>query len=137
MTTRRYRVTVNGQVFEVEVEEVGGPAAGPADGAAPPAAAPAPAAPAPAAAESPRAAAAQPTPSRAGGEEPVTAPLPGLVLDVRVAPGQRVRAGEVLVILEAMKMENEVAAPRDGTVKEVPVRPGQTVDQGEVLVVLA
>jgi len=64
------------------------------------------------------------------------APMPGRVLAVRTAPGERVAKGQVLVVLEAMKMEHEVRAPEDGVVKEIPVEPGQQVDAGALLVVL-
>ena len=107
---KKYRVNVNGTVFEVEIEEMtGAPAA--------PAAAPAPAAPA----------------APAGGEK-ITAPMPGNVLDVKVSNGQAVKKGDVLMILEAMKMENEILAPQDGTVASVNVNKGDTVNSGDVLV---
>ena len=117
-----YNITVNGVAYSVSVEET-------AAGAAPvaPAAAPAPkAAPAPAAA--PKAAAG------AAGAVAVKAPMPGNILDVKVAAGASVKAGDVLVILEAMKMENEILAPQDGTVASVNVNKGDTVNSGDVLV---
>ena len=119
-----YNITVNGVAYSVSVEET-------AAGAAPvaPAAAPAPkAAPAPAAA--PKAAA----PAGAAGAVAVKAPMPGNILDVKVAAGASVKAGDVLVILEAMKMENEIVAPQDGTVASVNVNKGDTVNSGDVLV---
>ena len=103
-----YNISVNGVAYSVSVEET---AAGVA-----PAAAPAPkAAPAPAAAAAPAAPAA---PASAGAVE-VKAPMPGNILDVKVAAGASVKAGDVLVILEAMKMENEIVAPQDGTVASI------------------
>jgi biotin carboxyl carrier protein len=69
-------------------------------------------------------------------EKVVTAPMPGLVVRVEVEPGQRVKAGQGVVIVEAMKMENELKAPADGTVAQVQVTAGQTVDKGAVLLVL-
>lgn len=128
----KYKVTLNNKVYEVEVEEgtamlvdeyeVYAPvaAAAPAPVAAPAAA---PAAPAPAA------------PVAAG--EPVTSPLPGTILQVKVAAGQAVKAGEILVIIEAMKMENEVVAPRDGTVAQIVTDKGATVNTGDTLLVLS
>ena len=118
---RRFNITVNGVSYDVEVEEVSGNAA--------PAAAPK-AAPAAAPKAAPKAAA-----PVAGGEQ-VKAPMPGNVLDVKVAVGQQVKKGDVLLILEAMKMENEINAPKDGTVAQVTVTKGATVDSGAVLVVL-
>ena len=120
-----YNISVNGVAYSVSVEET-------AAGAAPVApAAPAPkAAPAPAAAAAPAAPAA---PASAGAVE-VKAPMPGNILDVKVAAGASVKAGDVLVILEAMKMENEIVAPQDGTVASVNVNKGDTVNSGDVLV---
>ena len=107
---RKFIVNVNGNSYEVEVEEVGGVAA---PVAAPAAAPKAPAAPA--------------------GGTPVKAPMPGNVLDIKVSNGQAVKQGDVLVILEAMKMENEISAPCDGTVTVVASK-GATVNTGDVLV---
>jgi len=131
----KYKVTLNGRTYEVEVEagkamlldeyEAIVPAAAPV---AAPAAAPAPVA-APAAAPAPAAAA-----PVAG--EAVTAPMPGNILKVNVTAGQAVKEGDVLVVLEAMKMENEILAPKACTVKQVLVSKGATVDTGATLVVL-
>ena len=132
----KYKVTLNGRTYEVEVEagkamlldeyEAIAPTAAPV---AAPAAAPAPVA-APAAAPAPAAAAAP----VAG--EAVTAPMPGNILKVNVTEGQAVKEGDVLVVLEAMKMENEILAPKACTVKQVLVSKGSTVDTGATLVVL-
>ena len=114
---KKFNITVNGQAYEVEVEEVGGAvSAAPAPKAAPaPAAAPAPkAAPAPAAAPAPKAAAAVPA-----GAATVSAPMPGKIMSVAVKPGDAVKRGQVLLILEAMKMQNEIMAPSDGKVADV------------------
>lgn len=106
---KKYRVNVNGTVFEVEIEEMtGAPAA--------PAAAPAPAAPA----------------APAGGEK-ITAPMPGTILAVNVTSGSAVKKGDVLMILEAMKMENEIMAPCDGAVTSVAVTKGASVESGTLL----
>lgn len=131
----KYKVTLNGRAYEVEVEagkamlldeyEAVVPTAAPV---AAPAAAPAPVA-APAAAPAPAAAA-----PVAG--EAITAPMPGNILKVNVTPGQAVKEGDVLVVLEAMKMENEILAPKACTVKQVLVSKGSTVDTGATLVVL-
>ena len=117
---KKYRVTVNGTAYEIELEELTG--AAPAPAAAPvaaPAAAPAPAAAAP-----------------AGGEQ-VTSPMPGTILSINVAAGDTVKRGQVLMVLEAMKMENEILAPRDGTVAQLVTTKGAVVDTGAPLVVLA
>lgn len=123
---RKYTVNVNGTAYEVTVEEVKG---GAAPAAAP--AAPAPAA-APASAPAPAAA---PAPSGAG--EQITSPMPGTILDVKVSAGQAVKSGDVLMILEAMKMENEIMAPKDGTVTAVSVQKGASVESGTLLCTIA
>ena len=115
---RKYNVNVNGTAYEVTVEEIQGGAAAPAPVAAP---APAPA----------------PAPAAAGPGEPVSAPMPGTLLDVKVSVGQAVKSGDVLMILEAMKMENEIMAPKDGTVTSVSATKGASVQSGDVLCTIA
>lgn len=110
---KKYRVTVNGTVYEVELEELTGAAPAPVSA---PAAAPAAAAP-------------------AAGEQ-ITAPMPGTILAVNVSTGQAVKKGEVLMILEAMKMENEIMCPRDGVVASVHTSKGSAVESGALLCVL-
>ena len=130
----KYKVTLNGKTYEVEVEEgkailldeYEAYAPAPAAPAAPVAAAPAAAAPA-----APAAAAV----TAAG--ETVEAPMPGAILRVDVTQGQAVKAGDLLVVLEAMKMENEILSPRDGTVAQIVVQKGSTVETGSPLIVLA
>lgn len=117
---RKFIVNVNGNSYEVEVEEVGGAAT------SAPVAAPV-AAPKAAPSAAPKAVAAP-----AGGTA-VKAPMPGNVLDIKVSNGQAVKEGDVVVILEAMKMENEIYAPCDGTVTVVASK-GSTVNTGDVLV---
>ena len=112
---KKYRVTVNGTAYEIQLEEL--------TGAAPAASAPA-AAPAPA-----------PAAASAGGEQ-VTSPMPGTILDVKVSQGAAVKKGDVLMILEAMKMENEIMCPRDGTVAFVNASKGATVESGTLLCVI-
>ena len=131
----KYKVTLNSKVYEVEVEEGTAmlvdeyEAYVPAPAPAPVAAAPVPAA-APALAPAPAAA-----PQAAG--EVVASPLPGTVLQVKVSAGEAVKAGQLLLIIEAMKMENEVLAPRDGTVAQIVAAKGATVNTGDALVVLS
>ena len=129
----KYKVTLNGRTYEVEVEagkamlldeyEAIAPAA---PAAAPVAAAAAPAAPA----------AAPAAPAVTGAGDAATAPMPGTILKVNVQNGQAVKAGTVLVVLEAMKMENEIMAPKDGTVTQVVVSKGASVDTGAPLVII-
>ncbi len=118
---RQFNVTVNGVAYSVAVEEVGA-ASAPVSA---PVAAPAAPAVAPVA----------PAVSVAGGEK-VCAPMPGTILDVKVAQGASVKKGDILVILEAMKMENEIMAPCDGTVKQIVAAKGASVNSGDVIVVL-
>ena len=126
---KKFNVTVNGTVYEVEVNEVGGAAPAAAPKAAP-AAAPAPKA-APAAAPAPKAAA-----PVAAGAATVKCPMPGKILSVAVSAGTAVKKGDLLLVLEAMKMQNEIMAPADGTVADVRVSAGSTVNTGDVMVVM-
>lgn len=117
---KRYTITVNGTAYDVTVDEANGAVPAPA---AAPAAAPAPA---------PKAA---PAPA-AQGSVKVEAPMPGTILDVKVSNGTAVNAGEVLCVLEAMKMENEIVAPQAGTVASVSVAKGDSVEAGQVIITL-
>jgi biotin carboxyl carrier protein len=122
---KNYTITVNGTSYNVTVEE--GTSSAPAQATAPvqsaPVAQPAPSAPAPSA------------PAQAGGVK-VEAPMPGNILDVKVSAGESVKSGQVLCILEAMKMENDIVAPNDGTVASVNVNKGDTVEAGQVIITL-
>ncbi len=128
---KRFNITVNGKAYDVQVEEIGGSAPAPV---AAPAPAAAPVAPAPAPAEAPAPAAAPA--AQAAGTEAVSAPMPGTIVNVVVSAGQSVKSGDVLLVLEAMKMENEIMAPRDGVIAGVHVNKGDSVDSGTLLVSL-
>ena len=136
---KNYTITVNGNVYEVTVEEgltTGAPAA------VTKASVPAPSAPAAPAPSAPKAAAPAPAaPVKAAnvgseGGLKVAAPMPGKILGLKVNPGQAVKRGDVLVLLEAMKMENEIVAPSDGTVASVNVAIGDSVEAGATLATL-
>ena len=124
---KKYNITVNGNTYEVLVEEVGGVASAPA--IAPvfsaPVAAPAAAPVAPAA----------PAASNAGANK-VVAPMPGTILDVKVSAGQSVKKGDVICVLEAMKMENDIPAPCDGVIASVNVQKGASVSANDVIATL-
>ena len=109
---KSYTITVNGNVYDVTVEENGSVSA--------PAAAP-------------RRAAAPAAPAGATGSVEITSPMPGKILDVKASAGQAVKKGEVVLLLEAMKMENEVVAPQDGTIATINVAAGDMVEAGNVL----
>lgn len=121
---KKYNVTVNGTAYEVTLEAVD---ASEVKAAPAPAVAPAPAATAPAAA---------PAAPVSGGKETVSSPMPGNILAVNVTNGAAVKKGDVLMILEAMKMENEIMSPCDGTILSVNVTKGATVETGAVLCVI-
>ena len=125
---KKFNITVNGTAYEVEVEEVKEKVT-----AAPKAAAPAPkAAPAPAAPAAPAKAAV----AAGAGEHSIDAPMPGKIVKLVASEGQAVKAGDVLLILEAMKMQNEIAADADGVVKTFNVTAGQSVKVHDSLVIL-
>ncbi len=129
---RRFSVTVNGNVYEVEVEELEGGASAPV-AAAPVAAAPAAPKAAPAA---PKAAPKAAAPAGAKGAVSVNAPMPGNILKVNVSVGQTVAKGDIICVLEAMKMENDIPAPQDGTIASVNVQKGASVNSGDVIVTM-
>lgn len=116
---KNYRITVNGNVYDVEVEEVGG-AVSSTPASAPKAA--------PKAVKK-----AAPVASGSEGAVKINAPMPGKILSVKATVGQAVKKGEVVMVLEAMKMENEIVAPSDGTVASINVSEGSSVEAGSVL----
>ena len=115
-----FDVTVNGATYEVEAENA------PAVAPAPVAAAPVQAAPAAAPAAKP-----------AGAGEKVPSPLPGVIIEISVKEGQQVKQGQKVVVLEAMKMENEIPAPKDGTITEIHVHKGDSLQEGDPVVTIA
>ena len=126
-----YKVTLNGKIYEVEVEKGEAMIRAEYDAAAP--VAPAPAAPAAPVAAAPVAApAATPAPAAAG-EGVVQSPMPGNINAVKFSAGQSVKAGDVIIILEAMKMENEIVAPKAGTLTKIHVQKGAVVNTGDPL----
>ena len=131
----KYKVTLCGRTYEVEVEAGKAMLLDEYEAVAPAAPAAAPVAAAPVAAAPATAPAAAPAVTAAG--EAVTAPMPGTILKVNVTQGQAVKEGDVLVVLEAMKMENEIMAPKAGTVAQVATSKGASVNTGDVLVVIA
>lgn len=140
---RKFNITVNGEVYEVEVEELDGdgqsistpsrPSRPKAQTAQKPASAPKKeAAPAPKKESAPGV-----KPASVGeGELSVESPMPGVVLDVRVSEGEAVKENQVLLVLEAMKMENEVMSPKDGVIANVAVQKGSNVNAGDIMVVI-
>lgn len=127
---KRYNITVNGKVYDVAVEEVNG--AAPAPVATAPAASVSPAAPAPVAEAAPAPAPAAPV---AGGTE-VTSPMPGTVLDIKVNVGDIVEVGQPVIVLEAMKMENDINAPVAGKIVSINTTKGSSVETGTLLAVI-
>lgn len=114
---KKYRVNVNGTVYEVELEEITGAAA-------------------PIAASAVAPASAAPVSSAPAGGEQITSPMPGNILSVNISAGDTVKKGQVLMILEAMKMENEIMSPCDGKVVSVSVSKGAAVESGTLLCVI-
>lgn len=130
---KKYNIKVNGTAYEVEVEEAEGivnPTISPVEKLAvtAPVSTPAPA--------TPKAKPAVSVAPIASGAQTVKAPMPGTLLDIRVTQGQKVKAGDILVILEAMKMENEILAPVDGTVDTVQATKGESVNANDILVTI-
>lgn len=117
---RRFNINVNGTAYDVQVEEVGGNAPMSSPVATP---APAVTAPAPVAA----------APAPVGDGTKVESPMPGNIVDVKVNVGDTVKTGDVLVVLEAMKMENDIVAPCDGKVTSITVKKGDTVNSNDTL----
>jgi glutaconyl-CoA decarboxylase len=127
---KKYNITVNGTTYEVLVEEAGEVASAPAPAFVAPVTVAAPSvAPAPVAAAAPAA----PKATGAQGANSVTAPMPGTILDVKVSVGQSVKKGDVVCVLEAMKMENDIPAPCDGVIASVNVQKGASVNTHDLI----
>ena len=131
----KYKVTLNNRTYEVEVEEGEAMLVDEYEAYAPAVAAPAPAAPVQVAAAAPAPAPAAPAQAVAAGEA-IKSPMPGNILQIKVSQGQHVNEGDVVIILEAMKMENEIMAPHDATVVQVLTDVGTKVDTGTPILVL-
>jgi len=132
---RKFVVTINGKAYDVDVEEVGVSGSAMAAPVVPVATAPAPASAPAAAPAAPAAAAPAPSPAAApAGATAVNSPMPGNILKIHVGIGDSVKRGDILLILEAMKMENEIIAPDDGTVASVNVAVGAVVNAGDLLI---
>lgn len=114
---KNYRITVNGVAYDVAVEELGAGAVSAAPATAAPVVAPV----------------AAPVASGAEGSVKIASPMPGKILAIKVNAGQSVKRGDVVMILEAMKMENEITAPEDGTVAGINVAVGDSVESGDTL----
>lgn len=130
----KYKVTLNNRVYEVEVEQGEAMLVNEYELAAPAVAAPAAPAAAPVAAATPAAA---PAAGALAAGEVITSPMPGNILKINVTQGQKVNEGDVLIVLEAMKMENEISATKSGTVAQINVTKGAVVETGTPLVVIA
>jgi len=130
---KSFRVTVNGKSYDVTVEEMGSESANPAPAVKQDNPAPAPA-PKP---QAPPEAKPQDAPAQGGGEgKKVPAPMPGVVLDIKVAKGDKVSEGQTLLVLEAMKMENEISSPFTGTVKDIHISKGASVNTEDLLITI-
>ena len=129
----KYKVTLNNRVYEVEVEQGEAMLVDEYELSAPAA----PAAPAPAAAPAAPAPAAAPAAGSLAAGEVVKSPMPGNILKINVSQGQQVSEGDVLIILEAMKMENEIVATKSGSVAQIAVTKGAVVETGTPLIVIA
>ena len=133
----KYKVTLNNRTYEVEVEEGKAMLIDEYEAYAPAVPAPVAAAPVAAAPAAAPAAPAAPAGAALAAGEVVKSPMPGNILKINVAPGQKVEEGDVLIVLEAMKMENEIVATKSGTVAQVAVSKGAVVETGAPLVVIA
>lgn len=122
---KKYNITVNGTTYEVIVEEVGSVTSAPANTATPhtPVTVPAPKATAP-------------KPSATAGSRSVSAPMPGTILNVKVSVGQAIKKGDIICVLEAMKMENDIPSPQDGVVASINVQNGSNVNANDVIITL-
>jgi biotin carboxyl carrier protein len=130
---KKYKITVNGQTYEVEVEEIGGQTPAPTQATATPAAAkttqlkPQP--------QPKPQAKPQPKPNNPGiaGEQKITSPMPGIIMSIKTKVGDKIQKGDVIMILEAMKMENEIIAPEDGVITSIDTSEGASVNTGDIL----
>jgi biotin carboxyl carrier protein len=129
ISMKRYNIVVNGTSYAVDVEEAG---TSPATPVAPVVQVPVPVAAPPVVPQEVKAAPIEPS----VGAQSITSPMPGTILDIRVSQGQQVNTGDILLILEAMKMENEILAPKGGTVDTIQIGKGASVNSGDLLMTL-
>ena len=122
---KKYNITVNGTTYEVIVEEVGSVTSAPANTATPHT---------PVTVPTPKATA--PKPSATAGSRSVSAPMPGTILNVKVSVGQAIKKGDIICVLEAMKMENDIPSPQDGVVASINVQNGSNVNANDVIITL-
>jgi len=116
MAIRMFRIKIDGKVYEAEVEEIGSTAPAASKQSAPPRPAPAPS-----------------LPQQSLSGNTIVAPMPGKIIAIKVSPGQKIKAGDSVLILEAMKMEQEIKSPLSGTVRDILVKEGETVKKEQAL----
>jgi len=123
---KKYKITVNGQTYEVEVEEIGGIEVSPVltEPAPAPVEQPKP---------QPKPQAVKPKTSGKAGKNKINAPMPGTILSIKKKVGDKIQKGDVVMILEAMKMENEIIAHGDGVVTSIDISEGASVNTGDIL----
>ena len=123
---KQYKITVNGKTYEVEVEEIGGQNPAPITATQTTTTPAAPQQPKPQP---------QPKPNNPGttGKQKITSPMPGTIMSIKTKPGDKIQKGDVIMILEAMKMENEIIAPEDGVITSIDVSEGASVNTGDIL----
>ena len=121
---KKYKITVNGQTYEVEVEEIGGQTPEPTQTTATPAVTET---------TQPKPQPKPNNPAAVAGKQKITSPMPGTIMSIKTKPGDKIQKGDVIMILEAMKMENEIIAPEDGVITSIDTSEGASVNTGDIL----